>query len=272
MECREHTIVIDEGEQVCSTCGMILCRIIDETAEWRNYEDDRGENKARTGGAISELLPESSYGSMISLRGITHPDMKILQRLSAWSLSSHRERSWMGIFDAIQMTCYRHGLPKAIVLEACALYKQIEDAQKVRGETRRALQGAAVYVACRNNNAGRTHEEISKMFFVSIRSLCKAVTRFTMAENTVLQTQIGIAERLCASLELNDVQRDQIFQLLHEIASKPEDEFEHTPKTIVAGVTAYVLGCKTKVQMKAVSDASGVSVLSIHKLVTKLNT
>lgn len=270
MECVEHSIVVDEGEQVCQTCGTIVCRVIDETAEWRNYEDNRGEDKSRTGGITSDLLPESSYGSIISMRGMVHPDMKALQRLSSWSLSSNSERSWMGIFDAISMTCHYHNLPKSIVLEACALYKKMEDAQKVRGETRRALMGACVYVSCRNNNAGRTHEEICKMFLVSIRSLCKAVGRFSAGDNTVLQTQIGIAERLCATLHLNDGQRDTIMKMLIEIASKPEDEFEHTPKTIVAGVTAHVLGFKTKPQMKVVSDASGVSVLSIHKLVTKL--
>jgi len=185
-------------------------------------------------------------------------------------MSSNSERSWMGIFDAIQMTCAFHNLPKAIVMDACGLYKKMEDAQKVRGETRRALMGAAVFVACRNNDASRTHEEVAKMFHVSIRTLCKAVARFSPVENTVLQTQQGIAERLCTSLKLNDDQRDQIFALLLEISTKSEDEFEHTPKTIVAGVTAHVMGFKTKAQMKTVSEASGVSALSIHKIVGKL--
>jgi hypothetical protein len=81
---------------------------------------------------------------------------------------------------------------------------------------------------------------------------------------------LGIAERLCATLALNDGQRDKIFELLLDISTKSEDEFEHTPKTIVAGVVAYVMGFRTKAQMKPVSDASGVSALSIHKLVSKI--
>jgi hypothetical protein len=81
---------------------------------------------------------------------------------------------------------------------------------------------------------------------------------------------MGLAERLCTSLSLNDQQRDSIFELLQLISTKSEDEFEHTPKTIVAGVVAHVMGLKTKRQMKVVSDASGVSSLSIHKLVGKL--
>ena len=272
MEC-VHSLVIDEGENVCCKCGVITNKIIDEGAEWRNYEDGKGEDNCRTGFVTSDLLPESSYGSIISYKGAAsaNPHFKAIQRLSSWSLSSNSERSWMGIFDAITMSCNRAGLPKAIVLEACALYKALEDAQKVRGETRRALMGAAVYVACRNNNASRTHEEISKMFLVNIRSLCKAVSQYTQTENSVLETQIGIAERLCTSMNLNDEQREKVMDLLYQISTKSEDEFEHTPKTIVAGVVAHVLGLKTKASMKSVSEVSGVSALSIHKLVTKLS-
>ena len=270
MECK-HTYIIDEGEYVCIDCGIIGDRHIDEGAEWRTY-DDGGPDKSRTGFTTSDLLPESSYGSVLSFRGIsaTNIEMKTLQRLSTWTMSSNGERSWMGIFDNIQTACNYRGLPKAIILDACGLYKAMGDAQKVRGETRRALMGGAVYVACRNNNASRTHEEIADMFRVSIRSLCKAVPRFAVTNNTVLQTQIGIAERLCASLEMNDTLREKVFNMLIDISKKSEDDFEHTPKTIVAGVVAYILGYKTKIQMKPVSEASGVSALSIHKLVGKI--
>jgi hypothetical protein len=91
-------------------------------------------------------------------------------------------------------------------------------------------------------------------------------------ENTVLDTQNGLAERLTSALSLNDAQREKIMDMLYDISLKSEDEFEHTPKTIVAGVIAHVMGLSTKPQMKAVSEASGVSVLSIHKIVSKLKT
>jgi hypothetical protein len=57
---------------------------------------------------------------------------------------------------------------------------------------------------------------------------------------------------------------------LYEISLKSEDEFEHTPKTIVAGVIAKVMNLKSKSDMKIVSDVSGVSSLSIHKIVGKI--
>lgn len=270
MECT-HSIVIDEGQNVCQTCGIIFEQYIDEGAEWRNYEDGKGEDHCRTGFVTSDLLPESSYGSIISYKGLQNSNLKAIQRLSCWSLSSNSERSWMGIFDAIQMSCNQAGLTKAIVLDACGLYKQLEDAQKVRGETRRALMGAAVYVACKNNGAVRSHEEIAKLFLVNIRTLCKAVSQFTQTENSVLETQLGLAERLTTSLNMSDEQRQKVIDILYDISRKSEDDFEHTPKTIVAGVVAQVLGLKTKASMKELSIISGVSALSIHKLVSKLN-
>jgi transcription initiation factor TFIIIB Brf1 subunit/transcription initiation factor TFIIB len=274
MACLEHSLVIDEGQQVCTRCGSILDVVIDEGAEWRQYEDTKGEDQSRTGFATSDLLPNSSYGSVVSYKRIAsdNANLKHIQRLSCWSMYSNSERSWMGIFDAIQLSCTHAGLPKAITLDACALYKQMEDAQKVRGETRRACMGASVFVACRNNGASRTHEEIADMFHVNIRTLCKAISRFVQTENTVLDTQIGIAERLCSTLGFNNAQRERVLNMLYMLSDKSEDEFEHTPKTIVAGVVSFVGDARTKPAMKPISEASGVSVLSIHKIVNKLKT
>lgn len=268
MECF-HSLIIDEGQHVCENCGTIFEQYIDEGAEWRNYEDNRGDDPSRTGCATSELLPNSSYGCVISHKG-SNPAFKGIQRLSQWSTFSNSERSWMGIFDAINLSCTHAGLPKAIIQEACGLYKQLEDAQKVRGETRRSCMGAAVFISCRTHGASRTHEEIGKMFQVNIRSLCKAILRYSQTDHSVLNTQIGIAERLCSTLNLNDEKRQQIMDKLYDLSVKSEDEFEHTPKTIVAGVVASAMGLKTKIHMKCVSEASGVSVLSIHKIVGKL--
>ena len=274
MDCVHENVVTEEGQHVCTDCALILDTVIDEGAEWRQYEDHKGEDQCRTGFVTSDLLPNSSYGSVMSHRGISsgNKELKGVQRLTCWSLFSNSERSWMGIFDAIQLPCTHAGLPKSVILDACGLYKQMEDAQKVRGDTRRACMGAAVFVACRNQNASRTHEEIAKMFQVNIRTLCKAIGRFTQTENTVLDTQFGIAERLTSDLGLNDGQRQKVMDMLLELSTHDGGELEHTPKTIVAGVVAHVMGLSTKIQMKSVSELSKVSVISLHKIVTKLRT
>jgi len=141
------------------------------------------------------------------------------------------------------------------------MFKKVEDAQKTRGETRRALMAAAIFTSCRQHDATRTHEEVANLFHVSIRALCKALMKFSDGGSNVLNTQLGIAERICADMDLSDSDRDRIVLMLHNLP-----EMEHTPKTIVAGVVCSILGG----QIPKVSDASGVSSVSIRKIVEKL--
>lgn len=262
MECSHESVDIDEGERVCCACGQVLGSHIDEGQEWRAYGTEDAD-QGRTGTITSELLPNSSYGSMMMRRRFPNQseETKSIAKLSAWSFSSHGERSWMGIFDAIQSTALRAGLTKAIIVHACGLYKNLEDSQKTRGETRRALMAGAVFTACRENNAARSHEEVATLFGVSIRALCKALARFDNGSACVLNTQLGIAERICADLQLPDVDRDAIVLALQKLP-----EMEHTPKTIVSGVVSIVLGG----QIQKVATASGVSIVSIRKIVEKL--
>jgi transcription initiation factor TFIIIB Brf1 subunit/transcription initiation factor TFIIB len=263
MDC-EHQVTVDDGERVCTCCGTILGSTIDEGAEWRVYANTE-DDPSRTGTVTNELLPDSSYGSMMMRRrgGAQSEEGKSIAKLSAWSFSSHGERSWMGIFDAIQTSCVRAGLPKAIVMDGCALFKKVEDSQKTRGETRRALMGACIFTSCRQHDATRTHEEIAGLFHVSIRALCKALMRFEGEGSNNLNTQMGIAERMCVDLQLSDGDRDSVISRLQGLS-----EMEHTPKTIVAGVVSLVLGG----QIPRVSQASGVSTVSIRKIVDKLKT
>jgi hypothetical protein len=72
---------------------------------------------------------------------------------------------------------------------------------------------------------------------------------------------MGLAERLCAELSVSDPERDRVLLLLRSLP-----ELEHTPKTIVAGVLSLVLGG----QIPKISEAAGVSTVSIRKIVEKL--
>jgi transcription initiation factor TFIIB len=262
MECTHETIDIDEGQKVCTCCGTMLGSYIDEGAEWRVYANTE-DDPSRTGTITSELLPNSSYGSMMMRKRTPNQseEAKTIAKLSAWSFSNHGERSWMGIFDAIQATALRAGLTKAIILDACGLFKLVEDSQKTRGETRRALMAAAVFTACRQNDATRSHAEIASLFHVSIRALCKALAKFDSGGASVLNTQLGLAERMCADLEMTDTDRDKVVLMLQELP-----ELEHTPKTVVAGVVSIVSGCL----LGKLSEVSGVSTVSIKKIVEKL--
>jgi len=85
--------------------------------------------------------------------------------------------------------------------------------------------------------------------------------RFTNEESSVINTQLGIAERICADLIICDKDRDAIMLRLSTLP-----EMEHTPKTIVAGVIFRVLGER----LQDIITSSGVSSVSIRKVLDKL--
>jgi hypothetical protein len=67
---------------------------------------------------------------------------------------------------------------------------------------------------------------------------------------------------MCADMGLTDAERDRVVLMLQKLP-----EMEHTPKTIVAGVLSVVVGG----QIPRVSQISGVSTVSIRKIVEKLH-
>jgi transcription initiation factor TFIIB len=270
----EKQLVIEEGQRVCTCCGTVMEQTIDEGAEWRYYgAEDRHEDPTRVGLTISSLLPDSSYGSMMMNKKVNSPTFKNIQRLSAWSLASHSERSWLSAMEILNQYSYRNGFTKAILQEACALFRSQEDALKLRGETRRALMGAVFFVACRRMGVSRTHEEIASIVNVSTRSLSKAIQQFGIhaEENPLLKTQLSLAERMMNGLSVSEEQRGYILDAINDIFKSPDEELEHTPKVMVAGLIAKIMGAgKTKTElrgfMKEFSAHSGVSVVSIQKV------
>jgi transcription initiation factor TFIIB len=273
----ELSRVVEEGQFVCSCCGTILEQTISDGPEWRYYgADDRNDDPCRTGMTNNTLLPDSSYGSMAMNVKNVSPQFKTIVKLSAWMLASHGERSWIAALDILQTCGYRAGLPKAIVAEACSLLRSQEDSLKLRGETRRALMGAVLFVACRRNGVSRTHEEVADMVKVSTRALSKGIARFDTllsSENPLLMTQLSLAERMINGVSVSESQREEILERIRKVFSNPDEELEHTPKVMVAGVIASVLtkGCgDPKTVVKTFSKHCGVSVVSIQKVMAKV--
>jgi transcription initiation factor TFIIIB Brf1 subunit/transcription initiation factor TFIIB len=135
--------------------------------------------------------------------------------------------------------------------------------------------GASLFMACRRNGVSRTHEEIAELFRVSTRSLCKAIQHFEprTEDNSILKTQLSLAERMMDSMKLNDLYRNDVLEKIRVFFSG--EDLEHTPKVIVAGIIASYLLKDTpdahkQGRLKELSKQSGVSVVSIQKILKKV--
>jgi transcription initiation factor TFIIIB Brf1 subunit/transcription initiation factor TFIIB len=135
--------------------------------------------------------------------------------------------------------------------------------------------GACLFTSCRRNGVSRTHEEIAGMVRVSTRSLCKAIVRFddaATAEHPIMLTQLSLAERMMNGLAFTEIQRHEVLAKIRSIFKSPDEELEHTPKVVVAGVIASILlrHSPGKSTLKEFAKHSGVSAVSIQKVMGKL--
>jgi transcription initiation factor TFIIIB Brf1 subunit/transcription initiation factor TFIIB len=129
------------------------------------------------------------------------------------------------------------------------------------------------FVACRRFDVSRTHEEIAEIVDVSTRSLSKAIQRFGIIadDNPLLKTQLSLAERMMNGLGVSEAQRDTILASIRAIFKNPDEELEHTPKVMVAGLIAKTLcggldKTRTRAFLKEFAKHSGVSAVSIQKV------
>ena len=87
--CKSDSLFSDKGMHICINCGTVQDRVLDSSAEWRFYgsDDSKSSDPTRCGLPINNLLPESSLGSVIGLKGFQSLEMQKIRKY-------HRNGYW----------------------------------------------------------------------------------------------------------------------------------------------------------------------------------
>ena len=98
--CNKDSLYIETGLHICTNCGSIIDRVIDSSAEWRYYgsEDSKSSDPTRCGLPINTLLPESSLGSVIGIKGFQSVEMQKIRKYHTWNSMPYKERSLFNVF------------------------------------------------------------------------------------------------------------------------------------------------------------------------------
>lgn len=185
----ENTIIYDyiNYNQICSKCGFIYDKIIDQSAEWRNYgySDNKNGDSIRCGNPINYLLPKSSMGTTISSSGSKNSSIKRLQK---WNQISNDERSEYEVFKKIDRFVSNQKINKKIIDDAKLYYKLLCDKDKnenkvlTRGKIRTSLIVACLYISSKNNNKPINEKKLLKIFKISKTDLTKGLKKFSIIE------------------------------------------------------------------------------------------
>jgi transcription initiation factor TFIIB len=271
----EVGIVLDDGNYVCKFCGDLISHLIDVGAEWRYYgaDDSKGNDPTRCGLPTSELLPDSSLGSVIGYGSNETRDIRIMRKYHMWNSMTYKERCLYNIFDTLTINSVNNGLTKSIIDEAKMLYKKISEMRLSRGENRSGLIASSVYMACKLNKVPRSAKEIAKMFHLKPTTMTRGCKKFQDIMKLKIESTNpdDFVSRFCSKLEFSTERRD-ICRRVIKIADDMGIVCENTPPSVAAG-TIYMSNIVLHwgVSKKILSEACEISQVTISKCYKRLS-
>jgi len=162
----------DGGETSCLACGLIVdSYYLDHAAEPRTFHDD-DVSKERTGAPLTEarhdrgLSTEIGWGKDANGNALSGRKRRQLGRLrrehtrGRWR--SKAERNLAHGLGSITRLTGALDLPYAIGEQACALFKDAQKADLLKGRSIEAIAAGCVYGVCRVNGITRTIEEVTE--------------------------------------------------------------------------------------------------------------
>lgn len=275
------------------------CRV-DERAEWRSFEDDKG-SKERAGPALNPLLDDGGLGSSVSVQlqpGLLHlarvqASLKVgsfsLPLYSPAAMADRRltpppppppppptqdpnKRLKQG-FQVVGEMCDLLRLGGMVKDRACEIFKDAEKHLKER-KIHEAC-AACIYVACRIEKCPRTFKEITAVsknthMVIIMRCFKVIVNKLGIRHHTMETVKPSdYLDRFCKNLEFSQV-GTRLAKHMGAIASDKDHQKQwdgKSPVSIAGGILMYVSQISQEdrhINVNTISSHTGASISAIR--------
>ena len=149
-ECRSSNTMEDHhsGDIVCTDCGLVIGRVIDQGEEWRTFADDEGPDKSRVGTARNDLLSEGAAMST----SIVHQKKDgpsggyaTLKSVGA-AQQTTADKHLLEAFKRLRFMAERIDIPHAIRGRAEEIYKQLYETKQLNGRKQEVPHAAPLFL------------------------------------------------------------------------------------------------------------------------------
>jgi len=183
----------ESAEVVCMECGYVIdMKIADRGPEWRAFDSEQRDKRARTGAPVTFTIHDKGLSTMIDWHDRDIYGKKFsagqkaqIYRLRKWQrrirVSDAIERNLAFALSEITKISNNLSLPKSIFETASVIYRKAVKERLIRGRSIQGISAASVYIACRQCGLARTLEEIAKASNVSRREVGRSY-RFLVKE------------------------------------------------------------------------------------------
>lgn len=209
------------AELVCKNCGLVIDEdFIDYGPEWRAFDSNQREKRARTGAPMTYTIHDKGLSTMIGWKNrdsygksIPTRNRAQLYRLRKWQrrirISNSTERNLATALSALDRMASGMGLPRTVRETAAMIYRKAVLKNLIRGRSIEGVSSAALYAACRQCNVPRTLDEISNASSMSRKDIGRTYRYITRELGLKLMptSPQDYIPRFCSKLKLSaDVQ------------------------------------------------------------------
>jgi transcription initiation factor TFIIB len=279
----------ERGELVCNNCGLVIEeKATDSGPEWRAFDTDQRNARARTGAPIKYAKPNRGLVTEIDLynkdiRGVRIPSKRQAQlyRMRKWhkraSIASSSERNYLIALPELNRVSSYLGLPGNIRESAALLYRKCVQGNLIRGRPIETVVQAVIYASCRQAGMPRTLDEISNISGIPKKEVGRAYRVITHALNLKipLTEPAAYVPRYVNALKLSSEAQEKAIQLLNDAMKK--GLVSGRSPTGVSAAAVYIAGALAgeRRTQKEVADVAGVTEVTIRnryrELKEKLN-
>lgn len=183
--CGSRQTVFDykHGEILCRSCGLVLVdTLFDFGPEWRAFDEEQMNKRARTGGPIRFAKQNIGLTTEIDrydrdIKGSAIPSERKAQlyRLRKWQRRSRMgtsiDRNLSIALPELDRMCAHLNVPNNIKEECAVVYRKCVNKGIVRGRSIESVIAAIIYLVSRNHKLPKTLEELELVSGVKIKDI-----------------------------------------------------------------------------------------------------
>jgi transcription initiation factor TFIIB len=279
-ECKSTHLSRDfsRAELVCEDCGLVIDDdFIDHGPEWRAFDSDQREKRARTGAPMTYTIHDKGLSTIIDWKNrdsygksIPTRNRAQLYRLRKWQrrvrISDATERSLAIALSGLDRLASSMSLPRTVRETAAMIYRKAALKKLVRGRSIEGVTAASLYAACRQCNVPRTLDEISNTARISRKEIGRTYRYISRELELKLMptSPQDYISRFCSVLKLSDDVKAKTLEILHE-ATNRELTSGRGP-TGIAAASLYIASvlCGERRTQREVAEVAGVTEVTIR--------
>jgi len=266
------------AELVCEDCGLVIDQdLIDHGPEWRAFDSDQREKRARTGAPMTYTIHDKGLSTMIGWanrdaygKSIPTRNRAQLFRLRKWQartrISDGTERNLALALSNLDRMASGMELPRTVRETAAMIYRKAASKNLVRGRSIEGVTAASLYAACRRCHVPRTLDEISIIARMSRKEIGRNY-RYVARElglKLIPTSPEDYISRFCSELKLSADVQAKTLEILKEAADK--ELTSGRGPTGIAAASLYIASvlCGERRTQREIAETAGVTEVTIR--------